>query len=174
MSFQCQDCKKYTLDMDEPPCGEACQKFVPRQVLTIHHAKMEEGQLKLTCTGEPSLYRAKITSSPFASTCPLCLEKLRTPSSENKQSEKPVVQTDSVTTSTEEPKPVEQQATLKSLGFEDDEIGYIQAHADKNNLPELTTPTGLRAWVDAGNDLTVIKHIGEVTKNKLLPLLMEN
>ena len=165
--------------MDEPPCGDSeCKKFLPEQVLTIHHAPFDENfQRPLTCTGEPSANRVRMSSTPFATTCPLCLDVLKSKQEEEENSQPEPEEVEEVIEEVVEEEVKEQpllpEKTLKSIGFPEHQIDDVKKYAKEKNLPLITTPTGLLAWVNEGNDITLIPGIGDKSRDPLLKLLNE-
>jgi len=166
MAYQCTYCKKTTLVKDESPCQVNCSQYSPREVMLIHHAVFDENkQRTLTCTGQRPPNGVRKVGSIFGVTCPRCLQTLTDRQKEKLAPKLEVKEnTQSEVTTTTETESTDDVPTLKSIGFSDDVIEDIAAHAEKENLPELNSPSGLTDWIKAGNDVTIVKGIGPKTK----------
>jgi predicted flap endonuclease-1-like 5' DNA nuclease len=179
MSYQCVTCREYALDLDEPNCKENCTGFSPRQVTLIHLAPMKNGQRPLTCTGELPVTKVRMSGSIHSTTCPKCIEVVRNRRKdeiakikEQKQNKNKTPEVSPPQQEEEEqtPAPSEIAKTLSQFGVPAKDVKDIEAFADSINDPTLKTPSGLKAWIDAGNDLTTINGIGPVGKKTILDL----
>lgn len=185
MSFRCNNCNKYTLDLDFPPCDSECRSFLPEEVLTIHYAPFNDDfKRPLFCTGEPPVTRVRMCSTPFATTCPLCLDAIqimvdlesgKLDPSKEQALPPPETEVDSQevgeeTSDLDNPSPTR---TLTSIGFSEKQAEAVISHAAKINKPSMISPPGLLAWVNEGNDITTISGIGSRSKEFLLQLLNE-